>query len=151
MYTCPTCLSIVRDAKPNPTVGFLVNMFLKNHPDKAKSKEEMKEIRKQYRPGERVLEPIRSSEISGTSEASTAVNFRDNGILGPDTAVSQESQTWTSQSATTNVNVPDYTTDNQGITTVEEASTPHHVITNVSASSWEETAKSLSNPDNVIF
>ncbi|KAI9665185.1 MAG: hypothetical protein M1831_002195 [Alyxoria varia] len=54
-FTCPSCRANVRDTRPNATVTTLLEMFLKEHPESAKSQADRDAIARTYKPGEPVL------------------------------------------------------------------------------------------------
>lgn len=59
MYTCPSCRAKVRDTRHNATVATLLEMFVAAFPEKMKSEQERGEMDGKYRPGEKVLRPVR--------------------------------------------------------------------------------------------
>ena len=54
-FTCPSCRANVRDTRPNATVTTLLDMFLKAHPENAKSQADRDAIAQIYKPGQPVL------------------------------------------------------------------------------------------------
>jgi hypothetical protein len=77
--------------------------------------------------------------------------LKSHGILGPNTMSNQESQTWSSQTEATNVNISDYITHNQNSTANEEAPTAPRVMVGINVSSAQKLGRELTNPDNAIF
>ena len=94
LYTCPSCRADVRDTKGNATVTSLLEMYLKMHPEKDKSKEEKEELDAAYKRGDSVLPPpprameerhaserditraMQGSTISGSSSSSRSSDTR---------------------------------------------------------------------------
>ncbi|OHW93327.1 RING finger domain-containing protein, partial [Colletotrichum incanum] len=62
IFTCPSCRAPVRDTRHNATVATLLDMLVAANPDRRRSRTDVEEMSKKYKPGDQVLPELRLLE-----------------------------------------------------------------------------------------